>query len=285
MKIGKYFVVPLYEGRILRDGGVSFGCIPRVQWSRLAAPDENNLIPFSLGLFLVQGHGKNMLIDCGLGDKLSDEVEVQEGISRAARIDGLLETVGLDRSAIDIVVMTHLHFASAGGLTRIGEEGALEPTFPRARVVIQQGEWENGIHANLRTRGLYNKENYEALLWHQQLELIDGDLQLLPGLWVHMTGGHTEHHQIVVIDSENEGGIFFGDLVPSLWHLPLNVVSALDLMPLVTMEKKAEWLARAAHNQWVCFFSHDAQVAAAMLSGSVRAPGGLGSEVLLQHPA
>ncbi len=284
MKIGNYFVLPLYEGLILRDGGVSFGCIPKSQWSLLATPDEQNRLPFGLTFFLVQGQGKNVLIDCGLGDKLDAETEMREGVTRAARIDDLLESAGLDRESIDIVVMTHLHFAAAGGLTRMGTDGALEPTFPRARIVIQSGEWENGIHANLRTRGLYNKENYEALLWHQKLELIEGDLQLLPGLWVHLTGGHTEDHQIVVIESENEGAIFFGDLVPSLLHLPLNVISSLDLMPLVSMEKKAEWLARAVHNQWVAFFSHDDEVAAALLRGSVRAPGGLAAEALIRHP-
>ncbi len=284
MRIGAYFVVPLFEGQILRDGGVTFGAIPKAQWTTLATPNEQNLITMGLCSFLVQGHGVNILVDTGIGSKLSSDFESKEGILRRAHLEELLAQVDISFADIDVVVVTHLHFASAGGLTRMNEEGALEPSFPKARIVVQKDEWEHGIHTNLRTRRLYNKENYEALLWHQQLELIEGDVQLFPGFWVRLTGGHTEHHQIVQIESEDEGAIFFGDLIPSVNHLPLNVISSLDSFPMTTMDKKAEWLNVCIKNHWVAFFSHDEAVAGAQITGSIRGPEGLTIDTLLNHP-
>ena len=270
MKIGDYFVVPFIEGTIIRDGGVSFGALPLSEWSRLMTPDDENGVQFGLRFFLVQGHGRNVLIDAGIGDKWGDIELRRERSDRTANLDALLNGVGLSPEDIDIVVATHLHFASAGGLTRLNDEGVLEPTFPKARVVIQNGEWERAIHTNLRTRGLYTKEDYEPLLWHQRTELIEGDYQLLPGLHVRVTGGHTKFHQIVVIDSEGEGAVFWGDLIPSTFHLPLNAISALDLYPLRTMEQKAEWLHRAIDGGWVSFFSRDPEVAAAQVNGNLK---------------
>ncbi len=284
MRIGAYFVVPLYEGEILRDGGVTFGAIPKSQWTNLAKADNQNCIPMGLCSFLIQGNGANILVDAGVGSKLDTAAEKKDGIRRRHTMDDLLAAVDLTCDDIDVVIVTHLHFSAAGGLTRVNADGALEPAFPKARIVVQNGEWEHGIHTNLRTRHLYNKENYEALLWHQKLEMIEGDVQLFPGLWARLTGGHTEHHQIIQIESEEEGAVFFGDLIPSVNHLPLNVISSLDSFPMTTMDKKSELLNVCIQNRWVSFFSHDEQVAAAQISGSIRGKEGLTIDSLLEHP-
>lgn len=281
MKIGAYFVTPLFEGTILRDGGVAFGVIPRAEWSVIMPPDAQNQVRFSLTYFLVQGHGKNILIDSGIGEKLSAVEERGLGVTRMARTDDILGHHGLKREDIDFVVMTHLHFGSAGGLTLMSREGGLVPAFPKARIIVQEGEWERAVHANIRTRPLYRKEDFEPLLWHQCLELLDSDEQLMPGLWVRVTGGHTKFHQIVVIESEGEGAVFWGDLIPSVHHLNLNAISAQDLYPLRSVEMKAEWLTRAIQHHWVSFFSRDPKVAAAQLSGSVRGEDGVTFDALL----
>lgn len=281
MKIGDYFVTPLHEGHILRDGGVSFGALPKSEWSKLMVPDADNQLRFSLAYFLVQGHGKNILIDAGIGEKLSAVDEKALGVTRLATTDDLLGHHGLKRDDIDMIIMTHLHFASAGGLTSMSKEGVLVPSFPRAAVLVQDGEWERAVHANVRTRPLYRKENFEPLLWHQKLSLIEGDTQVLPGLVTRVTGGHTKMHQIVAIESQGEGAIFWGDLIPTVKHIELNAITALDLYPLGSLEMKARWLTHAIENHWVSFFSRDPQIAAAQLSGSVRGDDGVSYDALL----
>ncbi len=275
--------MPLHEGTIVFDGGVSFGAVPRAAWSKIMPPDANNCVLFGVTFFLVQGHGNNVLIDTGMGTKRSSRQEQEAGFGRVSTADELLANAGVSRESIDIVVMTHLHYASAGNLTYINREGVLEPTFPKARVVIQKDEWEQGIHTNIRTRGLYEKEDFEPLLWHQQVELVQGDTQLLPGFWCRVTGGHTKAHQIAVIESGGEGAVFWGDLIPSTHHLHLNAISAHDLMPLDSMEKKAEWLTRAIDRSWVNFFFRDSAVAAAQISGDGMRLSSLECEILLSH--
>ena len=283
MKIGSYFVLPLHEGSLLRDGGVTFGVMPKTEWSKSISADESNRVRLGLTYFLVQGRGHNVLIDVGVGDKNTPEQEEAKGICREAGADRLLAAYELEREDIDTIILTHLHFGAAGGLTRLNDEGALEPAYPNARIVIQNGEWERAIHTNLRTKSLYNKEDYEPLLWHGNLDLVDGDAEVLPDITVHVTGGHTKAHQIAVIQSEGEGGVFWGDLIPSVYHLPLNAISALDLYPLVSMEKRAEWLDIAIKRDWVSFFGRDPDVAAAQLRGDVRSPEGVEFDALLSH--
>jgi glyoxylase-like metal-dependent hydrolase (beta-lactamase superfamily II) len=283
VKIGAYFVTPLCEGSLYLDGGAMFGLLPRPEWSKLMAPDADNRVKLALTHFLVQGHGKNVLIDAGIGEKLSTAESQQVGITRAVSTDALLAHHDLKREDIDLVITTHLHYSSAGGLTRMSAEGGLVPSYPNARVVIQEGEWERAIHANVRTRPLYRKEDFEPLLWHQCIELVDSDEQLMPGLHVRITGGHTKYHQIVVLDSESEGAVFWGDLIPTIHHVPLNTISAYDLYPLQSMEKKAEWLTRSVEQHWVAFLSRDPKVAAAQLSGAVRGEGGVELDALLTH--
>lgn len=270
MKIGDYVILPCNEGTLHFDGGISFGAIPRTVWSRIMEPDEDNRVAFGNCFFLVQGQGRNVLVDTGIGTKLSEEQLRARRYERDATADELLESAGLVREDIHHIVLTHLHYASAGNLTFIDDDGVLQPTFPNAVVLVQQGEWEKGIHSNIRTRALYHKEDFEPLLWHQKLELVDGDREVLPGLWLRKTGGHTEDHQIVVIESGDEGAIFWGDLIPSTHHLYLNAISAHDLEPMLTMERKAEWLEKAIRGGWVHFFSRDPEIAAGLVKGDVR---------------
>lgn len=281
MKIGDYFVLPLSEGRLTCDGGVVFGTMPKSAWSRLIPADEDNSIQMSLTGFLVQGKGHNILVDPGIGDKRDDEALAAMGVDLSVAMDVLLENLGLTRGDIDAVVLSDLDVSRAGALTRMNADGALVPGFPGARVVVQNGEWERAIHANLRTRDRYNKEDFESLLWHQSLNLVDGDNEVIPGLSGHVTGGPTKFHQVLVLQSEGEGGIFWGDLIPTVHHVALNTISARDLYPLRSMEQKAEWLSRAVEKQWVSFFSRDPSLCAALVTGDIRA--GVNVKPLITH--
>lgn len=283
MKIGDYFVTPLCEGQILRDGGVAFGLLPRSVWSEFAKTDDNNMVTFSLTCFLVQGHGKNILIDAGVGTKLGPDGEGLLQIRRTDLMDALLQDAGVSRADIDHIILSHLHTAAAGGLTELDESRVLVPGFPNATVTVQNGEWERAVHANLRTKQFINKEDFEPLLWHQVLNLVDGDTELLPGLHLEVTGGHTKMHQIVRINSCGESAIFWGGLVPSVHYLDLNTIAADDLYPLRSMERKAEILNDAIEAESIHFLSHDPSFSAIQIFGDLRGGEAISFEALLTH--
>lgn len=283
LKIGDYFVTPLVEGTVKRDGGVAFGLLPRSIWSGFAESDSENMVTFSLTSFLLQGLGKNILIDTGVGTKLGPEGEALLEIHRTDLIDAMLEDVDLKAADIDMVILTHLHTTAAGGLTRLDDDRVLVPAYPNARVVVQEGEWERAVHANLRTRQFINKEDFEPLLWHQVLDLVEGDTEILPGLHLEVTGGHTKMHQVVRLESQGEGAIFWGGLVPSVHYFDLNTIAADDLYPLRSMERKAELLDSAIEAGWVHFLAHDPEFSAVLVFGDLRGGEGVSFEALLTH--
>ncbi|GAA3591263.1 N-acyl homoserine lactonase family protein [Nonomuraea rosea] len=142
---------------------------------------------------------------------VSDEhtVVVDTGIApgRAARVPGIdyrcspvtaLAELGVSAESVDHVVLTHLHYDHTGTARE----------FPRARYVVQQAEldywsgpwagriarerWllEDGDLAHLRAAG---KEG--------RVRAVDGDAPVVPGLSVHLVGGHTAGMQVVRADT------------------------------------------------------------------------------------
>jgi glyoxylase-like metal-dependent hydrolase (beta-lactamase superfamily II) len=160
------------------------------------------------------------------------------------------------------VVNTHLHFDHAGGNTWRDASGAVRPTFPRARVVVQRGEHAWATHTNERTAASYFVANWDPLDAAGLLDLIDGEREIVPGIRTIASPGHTPFHQSVLVDG-GDGAIalFLGDVCPTSAHLPLPWIMGYDVEPLVTLESKRRILARAEQEDWLLVFEHDADVA------------------------
>ncbi|MFL5581100.1 MAG: MBL fold metallo-hydrolase, partial [Gemmatimonadaceae bacterium] len=171
--------------------------------------------------------------------------------------DGI-RAAGFAPEDVSLVIDTHLHFDHAGGNTYRDADGVVRASFPNARYVVQGGEHRYAANANERTQASYFPANYEPLLATGQMELVEGERDVLPGIRLLPTPGHTPHHQSVLLTSEGETAIFLADLVPTAAHLPLPWIMGYDVEPLVTLETKRRVLARAAAEGWLCIFEHDA---------------------------
>lgn len=257
MHIGPYRIERLSDGLFHLDGGAMYGVIPRVLWSRKAPPDEMNRIALGLNCLLLRGDGRTVLVDAGIGDKFSEKERAMYGIER--REGELLEAL----AAMDIapeevtdVILTHLHFDHGGGLT-LRREGAILPTFPRARHHVQRSNWDWAMKPTERDQASYLKENYAVLEELDLLRFLDGDVEILPGIHAMGTKGHTTGHQMVRIEGPEGTAVYCGDLIPTSWHLPLPWIMGYDLRPLETLEEKRSLLARASEGNWTLFFEHD----------------------------
>jgi glyoxylase-like metal-dependent hydrolase (beta-lactamase superfamily II) len=264
VRFGEFEITPLTDGNFRLDGGAMFGVIPRTMWGRRTTSDDRNRIPMSMRPLLVRTSAVTMLIDAGAGDKLSPkEIDIY-GFDRTRHLDHALADVGLTAADIDIVLATHLHFDHAGGFTAI-VDGRLVPRFPRARYLIRRGEWEDAIHAHERNRASYLTENYVPLLEAGCVEFIDDDGDVLPGISVARTGGHTMHHQIVRFSSGGRTAIFAADLIPTVAHVDLVWIMAYDLYPMDTLAYKRAFLREAIAGEYVIFFEHDPVVSAGVI--------------------
>ena len=263
--IGNMRVHAIQAGGQRLDGGAMFGVVPKPLWERRIPADERNRIQLGMRCLLIEHPSGLVLIDSGAGNKENAKfidiygIENAGSNGRTALEDGLAQ-VGVRPEDVDFLLSTHLHFDHAGGNTFIDEAGTVRPTFPKARYFVQRGEYEYATHTNERTAASYFDRNYAPTLESGQLELIDGNRDLMEGISTIVTPGHTPHHQSFLIRSGGETAVFLGDLVPTHAHLPLPWIMGYDVEPLVTLESKRELLARAAHEGWTVIFEHDATV-------------------------
>jgi glyoxylase-like metal-dependent hydrolase (beta-lactamase superfamily II) len=256
--VGDVRVTVLHDGTIALDGGAMFGVVPRVVWEKRDPPDERNRVTLGLNVALVESGGKRVLVDTGMGDRWSEKEVRMYGIDRSTTLIGGLRARGLAPEDIDVVVNTHLHFDHAGGNTR-REGDRVVPTFPRARYVVQRGEWEDARHPHERSRASYREDDFVPVAEAAQLDLIDGEAEVAPGVRAVPVGGHTTHHQMVVVESGGETLAVPTDLLPTASHLPLPFVMGYDLFPVATLEAKRRLLDAAAEGRWRILFYHDAR--------------------------
>lgn len=256
MKLGAFEIFSLSDGTFRLDGGAMFGIVPKVLWEKSSPPDNRNRILLSLGVLLVKSGGKNILVDTGIGNKSTDKFNDLYDVRRSP-IEQELSRLNLSPESIDIVINTHLHFDHAGGNTRKRSDGSLEPAFPRAKFHVQRKEWAAAFHLNERTRASYLAENYALLEKTGQLNFLEGDQEVMKGIRVIETPGHTEHHQSVVIGNGKEKACFLGDLIPTTAHLSPPWIMGYDLFPLVTLQTKKQILQQAFEEKWLLIFQHD----------------------------
>ena len=257
MKLGAFEIYPVTDGRFRLDGGAMFGVVPRVLWEKCCPADELNRIQLALNPLLIRAHGKNILVDTGLGNKLDTKLQDMFAVDRTPPLYDSLKKHGLTAEDIHMVINTHLHFDHAGGNTAQNDGRGVIPAFPKAKYFVQQGEYEDAVLANERTKASYRQENFTPIAQVHQWEFLKGDTELLAGLSVMVTHGHTAHHQAVKIESEGRVALYLGDLIPTVSHLPLPYIMGYDLYPLQTLETKRKVLDRAFQEKWLLIFEHD----------------------------
>lgn len=262
MKLGAFEIYPVSDGRFRLDGGAMFGVVPKALWEKCCPADELNRIPLSLTALLIRANGKNILVDTGLGPKKDEKFQRMFAVERTPTILESLKRLGLGPDDIHLVINTHLHFDHAGGNTIREKDGSIKPAFPKARYLIQQGEFEDAACANERTRASYREDNFTPIAHMKQWEFLHGDTELVPGVTAVVTAGHTCRHQSVKIESEGQIAFFLGDLIPTVSHLPLPYIMGYDLFPIQTLETKRWVLDRAFEEQWLLLFEHDPVVRA-----------------------
>ncbi len=237
-----------------------FGVVPRVLWEKCCPADELNRVQLALNPLLIRAHGKNILVDTGLGNKLDSKFQDMFAVDRTPPLYDSLKEHGLAAEDIHMIINTHLHFDHAGGNTAQHNGRGVGPAFPKAKYFVQQGEYEDAVLANERTKASYRQENFTPIAQVHQWEFLKGDTELLPGLSVMVTHGHTAHHQAVKIESEGKVALYLGDLIPTVSHLPLPYIMGYDLYPLQTLEAKRKVLDRAFQEKWLLIFEHDPRV-------------------------
>ncbi len=264
--LGDFTLHALDAGTLKLDGGAMFGVVPKTLWQKRLAADELNRITFRMRCLLVETPDALVLIDNGIGNKEDEKfAEIYAVDNRASdgsgtRLEESLRAAGFSPDDIDVMIDTHLHFDHAGGNTYVDGDGQLRLSFPNARYVVQKGELDWAHFANERTRASYFDRNYDPVRGAGKLDLVEGVAQILPGVEVRPTPGHTPFHQSVVLRSGGQTACFLADVCPTSAHLPLPWIMGYDVEPLVTLESKRTLFEQATREGWLLVFEHDPEV-------------------------
>ena len=267
--IGDLELTSLSDGFIHLDGGAMFGTVPRTLWGKRLPPDDRNRITLGMRPLLVRGT-KTLLIDAGCGDKMDAKSADIYGLERAYHLDHALADAGLTAADVDLVVATHLHFDHVGGFTMRTADGRVIPRFPNARYVAHRDEWDDATHPHERNRASYVQEDFVPLAEAGVLDLVGDEAEIMPGVRLRRSGGHTRHHQVVMIESNGQTAVFTADMFPTSAHVPDAWIMGYDLYPMDTLAFKRGFAREAIEREYLIFFEHDPALAA----GRIRESGG-----------
>jgi len=297
----RYHMTLLRAGRLLLDGGGMFGLIPRVVWSRMAGADDKGRIELAHNCLLLEevepeGEPRRIVIETGTGDKLDPKMRSIFSLEDRT-IETAVNESGLDCAAITDVIVSHLHFDHAGGLTRrvrphegetpdwdagpmSGDATGVKLTFPTARIHVQRQEWDDAVaNRSVMTR-TYFPDHLEPI--RERLELVDApapfppghlpgrdeapplsldmrEREILPGMYVFLVPGHTWGQQAVrFTEADGREIVFTPDVMPTAWHVGAAYSLAYDVEPYTSMVTRRWLLGEAADRGWTLALDHEA---------------------------
>ena len=157
--------------------------------------------------WLVQGEGRNILVDSGMADisLITKRLKVKGTGGGHPALITALAGAGLRPEDITHVVLTHLHFDHADNLD----------LFPDACVVVQRAELVASVDPVPSQRVFYWQSTRDNLLARKrpsQLQIVEGDHDLFPGIRLLFVPSHTEGMQVVVVSTEKGRAALVSDL-------------------------------------------------------------------------
>ncbi|MFG6121209.1 MULTISPECIES: YtnP family quorum-quenching lactonase [Thalassobacillus] len=256
LQVGRAKLTWLNGGVTHLDGGAMFGVVPRPLWAKKYPVNDKNQIELRSDPILLEVDGRRFLIDSGVGnDKFSEKQIRNFGVLEESNLDASLQELGLTTKDIDTVLMTHLHFDHASGLSR-WKDGELVSTFPAAPIITSETEWNEMRHPNMRSANTYWEDNWKPV--ESQVHTFKKEKELLPGLKMIHTGGHSDGHSIIVFEDGDEQFIHMADIMPTHGHQNPLWVLAYDDYPVTSVHEKEKWMRYGYDRKaWYTFY-HDA---------------------------
>lgn len=245
------------ESKFALDGGAMFGVVPKVLWNKKSPGDDLNRINLAANIALIRHPDYTLLIEQGMGSNWNEkQIEMFNIRQDKSQVEHLADR-GVKPEDITHVILTHLHFDHCGGATTKIADGEIVPTFPNAKYYVQQVQYDEAVNPHERNTASYIQDCFIPLMHAGQLELLDGDCEIVDGISAVVTGGHAAGHQIIEIEFDDFLAVYVGDLIPTAYHLNPAWIMGYDLFPTETLAMKKKLLPRYVEEKRLMIFPHE----------------------------
>ncbi|KOH44975.1 MBL fold metallo-hydrolase [Sunxiuqinia dokdonensis] len=249
-------LIPIHAGHFSCDGGALFSVIPKPLWSKVYPADENNVTRLTMRCLLVDQGERRILIEAGVGNHYPEKVRQNNGHEQTDALSKSLAAQGYAVGDITDVLFTHLHWDHCNGAV-LNEAGQLKLLFPNATHWCSKRQWEHFPTASIREQAAFFPSILNFLKSEGDMQLVENEGELFPGISVRFFDGHTPGQMIPLIESEGKTYVYTSDLIPTAAHIPIVWLASYDLYPVSAMEEKEAFLKEAAEKNYVLFFKHD----------------------------
>ncbi|WP_099221330.1 YtnP family quorum-quenching lactonase [Listeria costaricensis] len=258
LQIGEIEIHWLRGGVTGFDGGAMFGVVPKALWQKKYPANEKNQVPNVTDPMYFYFQGKHYLIDGGIGrGRLTEKQRRNYGVSEESFVIEDLATLGVRPEDIDFILMTHLHFDHVVGLSTFdSRKNQLVSLFPHAQIIVEETEWEEMQHPNIRSQATYWPENFQAIA--AQITPYKKHIEIAPGISLRHTGGHSAGHAVITIESNGERAIHMADIFPTHAHQNVLWVTAYDDYPMTSIFQKEHFFSQWMNAESWFLFYHDA---------------------------
>lgn len=261
--LGKFVLHEILGGAFALDGGAMFGIVPRPLWSKELEPDELGRVGLVTRSLLVETGERRVLIDAGPGERWPEKEREIYAIDPAVEIRRGLRAAGVAPEDVTDVIVTHLHWDHAGGLTFDDPAtGEARLSFPGAVHHVQRRNWRWAHLPTERDLKSYRTEDYDLLEQSGRVHFVEGETEILAGIQLLPSDGHTVGQQLVRLQDGGETLLFCADVIPTASHIRTTWGMGYDLYPLTVIEEKKQILAQALEEGWILYFEHDPRIAA-----------------------
>jgi len=259
MILGDFVIEQLSEGffELFKDGS-----FVKMDPARLNEPETDPSLgryTRALGIdpLLVQTPDLNIIIDPGLGWGLDHESNYRN----TSNVKTNLDVFGLIPENIDIVILSHLHYDHSAGATFVSDSLNTTPTFPNARYLLHEDEWNYALSKNnIQTGGTgtdYQLDELYRLAADNRFEFINCEQKKVSkGVTILKSAGHTPGHLVLKLHSYSETAYYLGDLIPTEYHLNQHPMKMEDEDPLTAKKMKTVLLREALRENAQLFFYH-----------------------------
>jgi len=257
VRAGAWTITNLSDGFLRLDGGSMWGVVPANLWRQWTPPMEDNTILLALRPFLATDGEHVVILEPGVGQRWEEKWKQIYHLLPTETLVQTLAQAGYAPEQVTHVLASHCHWDHCGAQV-IEREGRLLPLFPKAQHYAPTVEIAMAKHPGHARSGSYRAEDVEPIEALGRLQGVEGSRELLPGLWMHVLGGHSDGVAVIEFrGGAGETAIFWSDVVPTTHHIQPPYIMAYDLDVVRSFEQRSYWLEKAAREAAIGLFYHD----------------------------